>query len=573
MKSFQINIQSKSIKYLKFFLTVTVILYIATKITSTFWNPIYGTSDDWIIDSWLNSNKTGTYEKESVFISGIFSNLISYLYLQEFGFAWYSIVLVSVCSFSLVHWFVNSTLDKSLNKFKTAYFINISILILLFLWNYFSVTFTATAIIAASVGIYSLMKSVTSAELKKFNFIVGNFLLMFAYVIRPESLIGATAVFATTILIIFLANKNEVRPLVNKIAITIILLGSVITVNKSIENNQSLEMKQFRSWVMKVQKFADRPRMIEVANNLDEASWSSNQYHLFTDMLYFDKNIINENWIDRGLTATNNYYLSPQIDYDRICKIFSKYYDNTKIMLLIFLFSMLFYIRTYWELFNFKQKYSLVFSLITFAGIHIFVGLFMHNVARVTIPLLFTLFLAISTNWWKTDIKVEKSNVKINYILFSFVVISLTFSTYQLSLYNSNNNKKIVIANQTTKIIKENFGNRLILYPGRQEFDVFRNPYIYVGKDPVANSIMFGNWDTFSPQWNKRVEKLGIDSKNISKSLLIDNRVLWATQDFPQATIHLLNFFKEGNYGDFQFNLISDLPNGAKLRYLSSLEK
>jgi hypothetical protein len=166
---------------------------------------------------------------------------------------------------------------------------------------------------------------------------------------------------------------------------------------------------------------------------------------------------------------------------------------------------MLFYIRTYWELFNFKQKYSLVFSLITFAGIHIFVGLFMHNVARVTIPLLFTLFLAISTNWWKTDIKVEKSNVKINYILFSFVVISLTFSTYQLSLYNSNNNKKIVIANQTTKIIKENFGNRLILYPGRQEFDVFRNPYIYVGKDPVANSIMFGNWDTFSPQWNKRV--------------------------------------------------------------------
>ena len=573
MKNFLIYRQSKIIKYFKNFLKVTIILCIVVKIASIFWPPIYGTTDDWIIDSWLNSNQNGTYEKDSVFISGIFSNLISYLYSWEFGFAWYSISLFSVCSFALIHWFVISTLEMSIIKFKIGYFINISILILLFLWSYFSITFTATAIIAASVGIYSLMKSVTSTYLKNFNFIVGNLLFVYAYVIRPESIIGATAVFAITLLMILLMNKNGVRILVNKIIIITIFLGSVIAVNKSIENNQSVEMKQFRSWVMKVQKFADRPRMIEVANNLDEASWSSNQYHLFADMLYFDEKIINENWIDRGLSATSNYYLIPQIDYDRIAKIFSKYYGNTKIMLIIFSFSILFYIKTYWELFNFTQKYSLVFTLITFAGIHIFVGLFMHNVARVTIPLLFALFMAISTNWWKTDIKIEKSNVKTNYISFSFVVISLIFSIYQLDLYNDNNNKKLVIANQTTKIIKENFGNRIILYPGRQEFDVFRNPYIYVGKDPVANSIMFGNWDTFSPQWNKRVEKLGIDSKNISESLLIDNRVLWATQDLPAATIHILNFFKENNYGDFQFNLVSDLPNGANLRNLSSLDK
>jgi hypothetical protein len=398
-------------------------------------------------------------------------------------------------------------------------------------------------------------------------------LLMCAYVIRPESLIGATAVFATTIFMIFLANKNEVRSLVKKIIVILIFLGSVIAVNKYIENSQSLEMKQFRSWVMKVQKFADRPRMIEVANNLDEARWTSNQYHLFTDMLYFDEKIINEDWIDRGLSATNNYYLNPQIDSGRIGNIFSKYYDNTKIMLLIFSFSILFYIRTFWKAFYSKQKFYLVIALITFVGIHMFVGLFMHNVARVTIPLLFALFLVISTNWWKNNIKVEKSIEKINFISLGILVFGLSFSIYQLNLYNINNNKKVVIAMQTTKIIKENFGNRLILYPGRQEFDAFRNPYVYVGKDPVENSIMFGNWDTFSPQWRKRVENLGIDSKNISESLLIDNRVLWATQDVPQATIHILNFFKESSYGDFQFNLVSDLPNGAGLRYLSLLEQ
>jgi hypothetical protein len=571
MKSFQINRQSTINEYFKIFLTSAIILYIAVKITSTFWIPIFGTSDDWIIDSWLNSNQNGTYEKDSVFISGIFSNLISYLYSWEYGFAWYSISLVSVCSFSLIHWFVISTLEMTLNKFKIDHFINISILILLFLWSYFSITFTATALIAGVVGIYSVMKSVTSAKLKKFNFIVGNLLLMCAYVIRPESLIGATAVFATTIIMIFLANKYEVRSLVKKIIVIIIFLGSVIAVNKYIENSQSLEMKQFRSWVMKVQKFADRPRMIEVKSDLDQANWSVNQYHLFADMLYFDKKIINEDWIDRGLDATNDYYLSPQIDYARIGDIFSNYYDNTKIMLFIFSFSILFYIRTFWKLFNSKQKFNLAIALITFVGIHIFVGLFMHNVARVTIPLLFALFLAISTNWWETEIKVDKSNVKISPTLLSMVVISLIFSTYQLNLHQIEVNKKVATANKTNKIIKETFGDKIVLYPGRLELDVFRNPYVYVGKDPVPNLIMFGNWDTFSPQWRKRVENLGINSKNISESLLRDNRVLWMTQDFPQATIHILNFFKENGYGDFKLNLISELPNEAKIRNLSPL--
>jgi hypothetical protein len=311
--------------------------------------------------------------------------------------------------------------------------------------------------------------------------------------------------------------------------------------------------------------------MNEISNNLDEASWSSNQYHLFPDMLYFDEKIINENWIDRGLSATSNYYRSPQIDYGKISNIFFKYYETTKIMLLFLSFSVLFCIRTYWELFNFKQKFNLIIALITFGGIHIFVGLFMHNVARVNIPLLFALFLAISTNWWETDIKVDKSNVKISPALLSMVVISLIFSTYQLNLYNIENNKKVAIANKTNKIIKETFGNKIILYPGRLELDVFRNPYVYVGEDPVPNLIMFGNWDTFSPQWTKRVENFGIDSKNISEFLLRDNRLLWETQDVPQATIHILNFFKENGYGDFKLNLLSELPNGAKISYLSPL--
>ena len=81
--------------------------------------------------------------------------------------------------------------------------------------------------------------------------------------------------------------------------------------------------------------------------------------------------------------------------------------------------------------------------------------------------------------------------------------------------------------------------------------------------------MMIGNWDTFSPQWDKRLLNLNLDSKNLSKDLLIKSNILWASQDFPEATVHILDFFSENNYGEYKFNKIVTLPNKATLRSLS----
>ena len=42
-----------------------------------FFQPIYGTTDDYILDSWLNGSYSGQNENESIFITPIFSNLMS----------------------------------------------------------------------------------------------------------------------------------------------------------------------------------------------------------------------------------------------------------------------------------------------------------------------------------------------------------------------------------------------------------------------------------------------------------------------------------------------------------------
>ena len=42
--------------------------------------PKYGTTDDYILDSWFNGYYTGNFENEAIFVTSIFSKLISSLY-------------------------------------------------------------------------------------------------------------------------------------------------------------------------------------------------------------------------------------------------------------------------------------------------------------------------------------------------------------------------------------------------------------------------------------------------------------------------------------------------------------
>ena len=59
-----------------------------------FLKPIYGTTDDYILDSWLNGTYTGEYESDSIFISSFASNLVSFLYSLTNIFPWYPLLLL-----------------------------------------------------------------------------------------------------------------------------------------------------------------------------------------------------------------------------------------------------------------------------------------------------------------------------------------------------------------------------------------------------------------------------------------------------------------------------------------------
>ena len=545
-----------------FFIQISVILFI-----SIFWTATYGTSDDWILDGWLNSNYTGQFEKESVFVSAIFSNSISYLYSLQLSIAWYSIILMSITLVALTHWLTISTLENTIKKRYFLIIINSSVTVIFLLWSYIGITFTSTAIICAVVGLYSLIKSQIEINASKINIIMGCTLLLAAYIIRPESLIGAIALFTPLIFLIIKKNKKtNFQKLKNLMPVIIIFFVTVI-VNNYLEENQSKEMKQFRTWVYKVQLFSDRPRLMELENVLDKAKWSANDYHMFSDMIYFDNLVFDEKWLENGILATNDYYQTPNLSFETFKLILSKYSYNISYLLPTFIGAAVLSLFLYRRKWDKDQVFFVISTLTVFAGIHLFLGIFMHNVPRVSLPLILGLLVILSSNWQELTTKLEQ-------IRFQYAFLFLYFMCLIFAINGMNESRKIIDQQidqsiATSNLIDKNYSGEVILVPGRQEFNQMRNPYNYVEKDPNPNVMMIGNWDTFSPQWDKRLLNLNLDSKNLSKDLLIKSNILWASQDFPEATVHILDFFSENNYGEYKFNKIVTLPNKATLRSLS----
>ena len=77
----------------------------------------------------------------------------------------------------------------------------------------------------------------------------------------------------------------------------------------------------------------------------------------------------------------------------------------------------------------------------------------------------------------------------------------------------------------------------------------FRNnwisPYKF-GKFEVENRIFTFGWHNFSPHWDMRAEKLGLDPMNIMQSIIEDPNVYWVSDSASMSSV--IQFMKEQDY-------------------------
>ena len=463
--------------------SIYLIFFGSMIILFSFFQPIYGTTDDYILNSWLNGSSTGQNENESIFITPIFSNLMSTCYEISNSISWYPLTLLLITFLSilrLIKFIKNSEcMHNGVKNF------NYLVLISFLAWSYLGITYTATAIIAGVAGWISILDSLNK-EKKKDTF-YGFILIFLSIIIRPESFIGATLI---TIPFLFMRVKINRANVLKIVSLSLLVLATFVA-NYLIQKSESFEINDYRVWAKKVQMFAGRPRMEAAAKVIGESGWTPSQYNLFVDLAYFDQETFNNKWIDSGIKATEELNSRPVVNSEKIKSIVNEYVNSIAIFiyaLIIAGFLLILSIR------KIRHPIVLAISILNFGLIHLLSGLFLHNVSRVTVPFIVIFILSLSTSISTT---VNKKFVMSTNVLFIFI-----FSAFFFQL-NNVNEKKTVDSEKYRSALVNDFSNKIVLIHGNQEYSQNTNPYIPVQKDLNPNVFMVGNWDTFSPHWYK----------------------------------------------------------------------
>jgi hypothetical protein len=521
---------------------IYIILFGSILLLFAFTKPIYGTTDDYMLNSWLNGSYTGQIENESIFITPIFSNLMSSCYELSTAISWYPLALLLITFLSILR--LTKFIKNSLSMHQGIKYFNYLVMISFLVWSFLGITYTATAIIAGVAGWISIIDSLKKEDKRNLTF--GFILIFLSIIIRPESFIGATLIIIPFLLVRMKLNRTH---LLKISALIIVVFGTFLT-NYFLEKNQSVEIIDYRLWAKKVQMFAGRPRMEVAAKVIGETGWTTSQYHLFADLAYFDQKIYNSEWIDSGLKATQKLNNRPVVNSERILLIIRDYINSTT----IFIYALAVVGALLMLSFRKIQKpIVLVISIINFGLIHLMTGLFLHNVPRVTVPFIVIFILSLSYS--------ISPNLNRRFIMSVNLLFVIIFSTFFLNL-NNLNKMKIINSEKYRSAIVNDLSDKIILIHGNQEYSHNSNPYFAIQKDLNPNLFVVGTWDTFSPHWYERAKQLGLTEKSIVKNLLSNPNVLWTGPSVPNTTMHLINYLGEAGYGPIGPTKVGFLPNG-----------
>ena len=525
--------------------SIYLVLFGSLIVLFSFFQPIYGTTDDYILNSWLNGSYTGQNENESIFITPIFSNLMSTCYEISNSISWYPLTLLLITFLSILRLikFVKNS-EYMHNGVKNF---NYLVLLAFLSWSYLGITYTATAIIAGVAGWISILDLLNKEEKK--NTIYGFILIFLSIIIRPESFIGATLIIIPFLFIRVKINRANVLKIAT---LTVLVLATFIT-NYLIQKNESFEINDYRVWAKKVQMFAGRPRMEAAAKVIGESGWTPSQYNLFVDLAYFDQETFNNKWIDSGIKATQELNNRPIVNIEKIKSIVNEYVNSTAIFIYALVIVGVLLILSVRKI---RHPIVLAISILNFVLIHLLSGLFLHNVSRVTVPFIVIFILSLSTS---ISPIVNRKFVMSANVLFVFILSAFFFQL------NNVNEKKTVDSEKYRSALVNDFSDKIVLIHGNQEYSQNTNPYIPVKKDLNPNVFMVGNWDTFSPHWYKRAKQLGLDEKSIIKNLLLNPDVLWSGPTVPNTTLNLINYLQEAGYGVIAPEKVGLLPNGNEI--------
>ena len=525
------------------FLNRTIILTIFSILLITLADPIYGTTDDKILAGFVDGSYTGDHELRSIFIQPITNVFMLPFYYILPNFGWYFLfqLFFLILGLSLVSDEINA-IKPILNNLIFA----ISILILS--WFVPQPTFTAASFLICLIGILLLILIANRVELDKFRVFAVVILLLYSFALRTEAFLGTLSLLIVPICFHYRKILNLIlKNLSMIILVSLVFFPSNYMLLKVTENSGWQEYDNWNSYRHQLQNRVSQNFILE---NIDKIGWSVPEHNLFVDLSYGDASTFNSDWIKpafdltrdkTGITGLVNADFS--LTSNKMFKIIVEQQAVT-IGVFILLFVLFLVFTTY------RSLIALIFSVTSILFYLYFISSTLHTPERIVVPLIFsTLFIYITLIINDKQRDIVDVN-KLNLLIFASISLTLISHNGFLDSYINRNTK--IEYSENVKRVLDPFSKRYILIGSvGTEVNHLVNPYYQSESQNEIKSIISGNWETFSPYWYKRNEKLGVVSKNVYQELLSNSKTLWITKKIPDTSYSIELYLRERQINGF----------------------
>ena len=525
------------------FLNRTIILTTFSILLITLADPIYGTTDDKILAGFVDGSYTGDHELRSIFIQPIINVFMLPFYYILPNFGWYFLFqsLFLIIGLSLVSNEINA-IKPILNNLIFA----ISILILS--WFVPQPTFTAASFLICLIGILLLILIANRVELDKFRVFAVVILLLYSFALRTEAFLGTLSLLIVPICFHYRKILNLIlKNLSMIILVSLVFFPSNYMLLKVTENSGWQEYDNWNSYRHQLQNRVSQNFILE---NIDKIGWSVPEHNLFVDLSYGDASTFNSDWIKpafdltrdkTGITGLVNADFS--LTSNKMFKIIVEQQAVT-IGVFILLFVLFLVFTTY------RSLIALIFSVTSILFYLYFISSTLHTPERIVVPLIFsTLFIYITLIINDKQRDIVDVN-KLNLLIFASISLTLISHNGFLDSYINRNTK--IEYSENVKRVLDPFSKRYIFIGSvGTEVNHLVNPYYQSESQNEIKSIISGNWETFSPYWYKRNEKLGVVSKNVYQELLSNSKTLWITKKIPDTSYSIELYLRERQINGF----------------------
>ena len=525
------------------FLNRTIILTIFSIFLITLADPIYGTTDDKILAGFVDGSYTGDLELRSIFIQPITNVFMLPFYYILPNFGWYFLfqLFFLILGLSLVSDEINA-IKPILNNLIFA----ISIIVLS--WFVPQPTFTAASFLICLIGILLLILIANRVELDKFRVFAVVILLLYGFALRTEAFLGTLSLLIVPICFHYRKILNLIlKNLSMIILVSLVFFPSNYMLLKVTENSGWQVYDNWNSYRHQLQNRVSQNFILE---NIDKIGWSVPEHNLFVDLSYGDASTFNSDWIKpafdltrdkTGITGLVNADFS--LTSNKMFKIIVEQQAVT-IGVFILLFVIFLVFTTY------RSLITLFFSVTSILFYLYFISSTLHTPERIVIPLIFsTLFIYIILIINEKQREIVDVN-KLNLLIFVSILVAVISHNGFLDSYINRNTK--IEYSENVKRFLDPFSKRYILIGSvGTEVNHLVNPYYQSESQNEIKSIISGNWETFSPYWYKRNEKLGVVSKNVYQELLSNSKTLWMTKKIPDTSYSIELYLRERQINGF----------------------